>query len=99
MFLKFSVFPLLKSKYLKNFWQSYQIFLIKISSMCKGIFDELLLYVNNSWPHKYPEKIIFYIELVDNLIYFSTGEGEWRKILAKIHKSINDINFLVCYFY
>jgi hypothetical protein len=59
----------------------------------------LLQYINISWPHRYPDKILLYIELLDsllNLSNFSSGKFfNLKNLMVKIINCTADMNFLV----
>ncbi len=62
------VFPLLKNKNMKHVTFHLKTFLVKISEVHENIIKILLKYLNKTWPIRFPEKILFFIEIFESVI-------------------------------
>ena len=64
----------------------------------KNFIDCLLSFILKSWPTRYPDKLSFYIEIIE-LIISSNFEKEHNlkleKVMKKVSLLIKDSNYLV----
>jgi hypothetical protein len=96
MLVNLAVFPLLKNKFIKNIWTNFQNFLLKISTLDNQIANYLIQYMSITWPHRFPEKIILYLELIENVVNLESVKlFNLKNLLIKIIKCTRDVNFLV----
>ncbi len=61
------VFPLIKNKFIKHFFANFKTFMIKICPMSKEVSNKFMHFLNLSWPVRFPEKCVFYIELFETV--------------------------------
>jgi hypothetical protein len=61
------IFPLIKNKFIKNFFVNYKNFIVKICPLSKDILNKFLSFLNMTWPVRYPEKCVYYIELFETV--------------------------------
>jgi hypothetical protein len=61
------VFPIIKNKNLKIQSSNFKTFLIKICEIHSDIVIVLLKYLWKSWPTRYPEKVLYYFEILENV--------------------------------
>lgn len=61
------IFPLIKNKFIKYFFVNYKNFIVKICPLSKEIVIKFINFLNMSWPVRYPEKCVYYIELFENV--------------------------------
>ena len=59
--------------------------------------DNLIIYMIKTWPNRYPEKMNFYIEIIENILtnHNKIKEELKKKILKKICFCVKNTNFLV----
>ncbi len=60
------IFPLLKNKFIKHFFVNLKSFIIKICSY-KNVVNNFLQFLNLTWPVRYPDKVVFYIEIIETV--------------------------------
>jgi len=59
----------MKNQYLKYYWTNYKNLISQLLSYDTEFIEATLTFLNKTWPVRYPEKIGYYIDLAENVIY------------------------------
>jgi hypothetical protein len=102
-FVYSNIFPLLKNKFIKNIFPSLKLFINKTFILSDEIVIRMLQFLNKTWPVRYPDKIVIYLEILETIfendyIKEKSKTDLLRKVLKKLLGSISDINFLVNFY-
>ena len=99
--------PLFKHSNLKYFWLNLKSFLTAIITHDKSFLVPLLEFLYKSWPSRYPEKVISYIEFIEYLFNTFTEDLVcekntentlilvFKKLCSKLLSNIKDDNLLI----
>jgi hypothetical protein len=68
MFFTNLLMPFLKSNHIKLIWPHIKKNMLIIIQHDDIFIENALIFLNNSWPFKYPEKIIIYIDILETVI-------------------------------
>ena len=95
-----NIFPLIKSNYLKYFSANFKNFISYLLTIDSSFVKNLILYIIKTWPIRYPEKIVLYLEIIEIILLMHEKiEDELKKkIMKMISFCAINITFLVILF-
>ena len=89
--------PLLKCKNI-NKQKNLKETLFKFMEYDKNILNEIIKFLLKTWPVRYPDRIIVYLDIIENIFsknLFNLDERLLDSVFRKINFCISDLNFLI----
>ena len=89
--------PLLKCKNI-NKQSNLKETLFKFMEYDKSILNEIIKFILKSWPIRYPDRTIVYLDIIENIFnknLFSLDERLLDSVFKKINCCLSDLNFLI----
>ena len=95
-----NVLPLLKNNFLKYFSLNLKNFINFLLTIDQNYIKNIITFLLKSWPVRYPDKLLIYIEIIENILLNHQKDNQneyFKKVLRKIAISITNANFLVIF--
>ena len=89
--------PLLKCKNINKQYNLKET-LFKFMEYDKSILNEIIKFILKSWPIRYPDRTIVYLDIIENIFtknLFNLDEKLLDSVLKKINCCLSDLNFLI----
>ena len=89
--------PLLKCKNI-NKQNNLKETLLKFMEYDKNILNEIIKFLLKTWPVRYPDRIIVYLDIIENIFsknLFNLDERLLDNVFRKINFCLSDLNFLI----
>ena len=89
--------PLLKCKNIKKQYNLKET-LFKFMEYDKSILNEIIKFILKTWPIRYPDRTIAYLDIIENIFnknIFSLDERLLDPLFKKINCCLSDLNFLI----
>ena len=89
--------PLLKCKNI-NKQSNLKETIFKFMEYDKSILNEIIKFILKTWPIRYPDRIIVYLDIIENIFnknLFNLEERFLDSIFKKINCCLSDLNFLI----
>ena len=89
--------PLLKCKNI-NKQNNLKETLFKFMEYDKNILNEIIKFLLKTWPVRYPDRIIVYLDIIENIFtknLFNLDERLLDSVFRKINFCLSDLNFLI----
>ena len=89
--------PLLKCKNINKQYNLKET-LLKFMEYDKNILNEIIKFLLKTWPVRYPDRIIVYLDIIENIFsknLFNLDERLLDNVFRKINFCLSDLNFLI----
>ena len=68
-FIRNNILPLIKNKFVKNYWDNLKKTLIALFDLDISIAESIINFTTLKWPFRFPDRILIHLELFEYVKY------------------------------